>query len=222
MINKIGWLTLIIMVSITGIIFAGTTQLPQTGQTTCYDSAGTAIPCAGTGQDGDLRVGIVWPNPRFAIIYCNSTGPCSDQGSDCDGDALTDIIKDNLTGLIWSRDVNLPAVSQDAGARTWQQSLDYIKVLNLCGYTDWHMPTIVELESLVTEAQDNSADWLTTQGFTNWPVNFTSNNTYWSSTTRIGYLNDYGSAWIIRIKNGDVTNSTKTRSNYLWPVRSGQ
>src|SRR5437773_1945670 len=31
--------------------------LPATGQTTCWDSSGNVIPCAGTGHDGDLRKG---------------------------------------------------------------------------------------------------------------------------------------------------------------------
>src|SRR5205807_8105213 len=32
-------------------------ELPATGQTTCWDSNGNVIPCAGTGQDGELRKG---------------------------------------------------------------------------------------------------------------------------------------------------------------------
>src|SRR5207247_8756546 len=31
--------------------------LPATGQTTCWDSSRNVIPCAGTGQDGELRKG---------------------------------------------------------------------------------------------------------------------------------------------------------------------
>ena len=31
--------------------------LPATGQTTCWDTTGSAIPCAGTGQDGDFGEG---------------------------------------------------------------------------------------------------------------------------------------------------------------------
>ena len=31
-------------------------KFPATGQTTCFDSAG-AIPCAGTGEDGEVRAG---------------------------------------------------------------------------------------------------------------------------------------------------------------------
>src|SRR5262245_52435010 len=30
---------------------------PATGQTTCWNHAGVAMPCAGTGQDGDIEAG---------------------------------------------------------------------------------------------------------------------------------------------------------------------
>jgi hypothetical protein len=41
--------------------------LPQTGQTTCYNTEGNVIPCAGSGQDGDIRAGVPWPDPRFTV-----------------------------------------------------------------------------------------------------------------------------------------------------------
>jgi len=61
--------------------FAGTINLPKTGQTICYDTSGNVISCAGTGQDGEIQAGVAWPEPRFA-----------DNG---DG-----TITDNLTGLM--------------------------------------------------------------------------------------------------------------------------
>jgi hypothetical protein len=39
----------------------GGAGVPKTGQTTCYDAGGTVISCAGTGQDGDLQLGVAWP-----------------------------------------------------------------------------------------------------------------------------------------------------------------
>ncbi|MBI5194449.1 MAG: hypothetical protein HZA08_13570 [Nitrospirae bacterium] len=45
---------------------AGTVDLPKTGQTTCYDSFGAVIACAGTGQDGDIQAG-VWPGPVLVL-----------------------------------------------------------------------------------------------------------------------------------------------------------
>ena len=62
------FLTLIILFIIPAITYSATIQLPQTGQTKCYDiydTAGTEITCAGTGQDGEIRAGVSWPSPRF-------------------------------------------------------------------------------------------------------------------------------------------------------------
>jgi len=44
------------------MVYAGTIQLRQTGQTTCYDPSGYVIPCAGTGQDADMQAGVAYAN----------------------------------------------------------------------------------------------------------------------------------------------------------------
>jgi hypothetical protein len=68
--------------------FAGSVQSPQTGQTVCYNSGGTPIECPGTGQDGNFRAGVAWPEPRLTE----------------NGDQA---VTDNLTGLIWAKDGNV-------------------------------------------------------------------------------------------------------------------
>jgi len=113
--------------------FAGSVQLPQTGQKTCYDINGVVILCPGTGQDGDIQAGVAWPNPRFID---NSDGTVTDQ----------------LTGLMWTQDGNAPgpAVCSPAITKTWQGALDYVACLNTnayLGYTDWRLPNVNELES---------------------------------------------------------------------------
>jgi hypothetical protein len=141
-----------------GVALAGTVSLPQTGQTTCYNYLGTIIPCAGTGQDGELQAGVAWPNPRFTVS----------------GDCVTD----NLTGLMWAKNANLTNEG-----KTWPDSLDYVASLNsgsgLCGYKGWRLPNVIELESLVHADQSNPATWLNTQGFTNVQSDY-----YWSSSTQ--------------------------------------
>jgi hypothetical protein len=69
-------------------------QLPQTGQTSCYDSAGTLLlSCAGTGQDGDIQAGKAWPFQRFTDNSITTAGDLT--------------VTDKLTGLIWAKDANL-------------------------------------------------------------------------------------------------------------------
>jgi hypothetical protein len=56
----------------------------KTGQTTCWNSDGVVIDCAGTGQDGELRRG----EPRAYVDNFDGT------------------IKDNRTALTWEKLTN--------------------------------------------------------------------------------------------------------------------
>ena len=173
---------------------AGAVDLPRTGQTTCYNTAGAVIPCAGTGQDGDIQEGVPWPTPRFTV----GTG------------VEADCVIDNLTGLIWTRNANLPGTY-----KTWYQAMDYANNLTLCGYSDWRLPNVNELESLTNAGQSNSATWLNTQGFSNVQSNY-----YWSSTT-YAYYTVY--AWIVSMWGGGMGSNGKSgNGSYVWPVRAGQ
>jgi hypothetical protein len=171
----------------TGIAVAGTIQLPKTGQTICYDESGNVIPCSGTGQDGEIRAGLAWPEPRFTV------------NGDC--------VIDNLTGLMWSRDGNLPAAP-----KTWYDATDYVNNLTLCGYSDWRLPNIVELESLLNAEKPNTATWLNTQGFTNVQASY-----YWSSTT---FAWKTENVWVMNLYEGYLYFFYKDGSNgYVFPTR---
>ncbi len=168
----------------------GTIDLPKTGQTKCYDGVGAEISCAGTGQDGNIRAGIDWPSPRFSV------------GTDC--------VTDNLTGLMWSRDANLPGKPVN-----WADALAYVDGLDLCGYTDWRLPNINEIESL-SYAQGDGRVWLESKGFTNVLRAYPD---YWSSTTA-AYQPDR--AWAGDISgNGLPLTLPKENDLYglVWPVR---
>jgi hypothetical protein len=77
----------------------------KSGQTTCFDWDGSPVSCAGTGQDGELRLGVTWPVPRF-----------SDNG---DG-----TVSDNLTGLIWFQ------VAECFGMKDWHPALYQVASFN--------------------------------------------------------------------------------------------
>jgi hypothetical protein len=144
---------------LTAYAFAGTVELPRTGQTICYDTSGSVIPCPGTGQDGEIQAGVAWPGPRF-----------TDNG---DG-----TITDNLTGLMWTANAN-------HSQKTWQQALDYCNGLTFASYSDWRLSNISELESLINANKDSSITWLNSYGFTNvQSTYYWSSTTYIVNPTR--------------------------------------
>ena len=51
-------IALVFIIFMPVLVLAGTIDLPQTGQTKCYDTSGTEIACAGTGQDGEIQAGV--------------------------------------------------------------------------------------------------------------------------------------------------------------------
>lgn len=50
-------------------------QRVKTGQTLCYNPAGTVIACAGTGQDGELLKGLAMSSPTTATARSPTTAP---------------------------------------------------------------------------------------------------------------------------------------------------
>jgi hypothetical protein len=95
-------------------------KLPDTGQTTCYDSAGTVIACSGTRQDGAYTL-----NPPSYTDNGNGT------------------ITDNVTGLVWQK-------QDDGTTRTGDAADTYCSgnAAGLPG-TGWRLPTDFELVTIV-------------------------------------------------------------------------
>lgn len=173
---------------------SGTPQvvsIPKTGQTISYFA----------GDDGDLQKGVTWPNPRF------STNP--------DG-----TIKDNLTQLIWSADANTPGPSacNPTGIKNWPDAFNYVACLNsnaYLGHSDWRIPNMNELMSLVNRGYGYQGPWLESQGFINVPM-----YTYFlSSDTPLGNI-AMNRLWD---SGGNGIGGWKYGANgYIWPVRGGQ
>ena len=168
---------------------AGLVNLPRTGQTDSYAA----------GDDGDLQMGVLWPVPRFA------------QNSD-------NTVTDTLTGLIWTQDANAPgpvACANTAEEMTWTEALDHVACLNAetyLGFDDWRLPNAYELASLFHAGMDNSADWLTDEGFANVYA-----SRYWTSTT-YGPKSPDDTAWIVEGR-GLMQGVDKRHDGRVWPVR---
>jgi hypothetical protein len=182
-----------------GCIF--TFNLPDTGQTMCYQSVSPygEISCAGTGQDGAYDI-----NPMSFTVIGSSN----------------DMVQDNNTGLIWQRqdDGNFYNWFQASG--TYQEnynpsSQDVCGELTTGGYSDWRLPTKKELMSIVDYSIPYPSPTINPI-FTN-----TKQSYYWSSTTYAG--NPY-SAWRVYFGYVGVDNYYKSyyRSMYVRCVRGGQ
>lgn len=182
-------------------------MLAKTGQTSCYNEAGTSINCNGTGQDGETQLGVSWPATRF-----------SNNGDGSITDNLSQVMWVANTNLIKSRNPELLASINDDGDITWSAGLDYVKLLNnesYLGYNDWRLPNVVELQSLLN-AQEENESWLTSQGFSNIGSGISILANFWSSTSYPAFSN----AWGINLLTGDTPALDKTiRDSFVWPVR---
>ncbi len=177
----------------TGALAALPAPVEKTGQTTSYE----------TRDDGDLKKGVTWPNPRFT--------------DNADG-----TVTDNLTGLIWLKNANCPN-----GTKIWSESLTFANSLydgwtgdgseGDCGLSDgssagdWRLPNVKELQSLIDFGEYSPA---LPSGH---PFTGVQSNDYWSSTT---YTSDTYSAWSVYVGSGYVVYNDKDYSYYVWPVRS--
>ena len=67
MIRKVLLIVGIFILMSSPAVFAAVADLPRTGQTGCYNTAGDVVNCIteGAGQDGAVQKGVPWPSPRF-------------------------------------------------------------------------------------------------------------------------------------------------------------
>jgi hypothetical protein len=208
MIGKILALVLILLcLAAQSSYAAGLILLPRTGQTKCYSAgesptAGSGlkggtqseIPCAGTGQDGEIQAGVAWPEPRFTV---------DEYGC----------ITDHLTGLMWLVNIYIaPELPWDAAIDTVTHLIDaYVP----CGYSDWRAPNVVELASLQSFGVEDNGAWLGAHGF----VFPSGAGRMWSSTTNAASTDEALAAGLA--SDMDVTNHSKSNTDFrvLWAVR---
>jgi len=161
--------------------------LPATGQTVCYDASGGVTSCAGptcAGQDASYKAGC----------------PTRDRFED-NGDGT---VTDTCTGLMWQK--------QTAPAPyNWESALRYCEGLELAGYTDWRLPNIRELHSIVDYGRLGPAADPKFQTLSDW---------YRSSSTVI--QSDFRNySWIIHFGNGYLANESKFNAYRVRAVRGG-
>lgn len=164
----------------------------QTGQVCCYDAGGYEIPCTGTGHDAEFKKGISWPENRFVV--------------------QSETVLDTLTGLTWSRDVNLTEFPV-----TWEEAFEFVQKMNddlPFGMDLWRLPNLKELRSLISHQQKKPA---LPEGH---PFHNVFLGWYWTSTSAA--INP-AYAWYLQMEGARMFYGRKDEYHLLWPVsgRSG-
>ena len=160
-------------------------DIPQTGQIDSY----------ATGDDGDLQMGIAWPDPRFTD---NEDGT----------------VTDNLTGLIWMINANYFEPTNWGSACNACMSLadDGLEITDGSQTGDWRLPNIRELLSLIDYSN------VSTALPNNHPFINVQHRTYWTST--MSY--DGSRVWVVDLAYGNSsTLQTFEIYNITWCVRGG-
>lgn len=151
------------------------------------------------GDDGSIRMG--WHD-----IYTNADGTWNGttRFSNISGG---NIVKDNLTGLMWLRNANT------WGLINWNTAIDNCNSLSFSGFDDWRLPNVQELMTLKDYKNSNPA-LPTGHPFLN-----VVNDYYWTSTT---YILDTAQAWVSGFAVGIIERDLKTATYTVIPVRGGK
>ncbi len=164
--------------------------LPKTGQSIIYE----------TGDDGDIHAG--WWKGLVLALNRNRFVVKTIGGDD--------VVVDRATGLTWARDGN-EAGCYSGGVLNWVNCLSWARGLDFAGFTDWRLPNILELGSIIDYAR-----WLAPTiyiVFTN-----TSSNDYFTSTT-FGITT--ANAFQIAFNSAVISFTLKSASRRLRCVRGG-
>jgi len=107
---------------------------------------------------------------------------------------------DPKTNLMWQLDHNPDQMD-------WDESIEYCSNLNYAGFSDWKLPSIPDLFTIIDFSKGNPACY----------IKDTKSSSYWSSTTYAGNTSD---AWRVYFGNGDVGDAGRSSTCYCRAVRS--
>ncbi|KPA16471.1 secreted protein containing DUF1566 [Candidatus Magnetomorum sp. HK-1] len=184
--------------------------IPDSGQTKCYNNS-KEISCPQPGEDFYGQDGNYIINPP-------SYTKLDEKGNPLPDDAPSWVmIKDNVTGLIWEKKTQDDSISDKYNRYTWSEAkYDFIETLNrnkFGGASDWRLPTIYELGSIVNL---NSGYLIPNDKY----FYNTISNIYWSSTTCFGF--QCAGACTINFKSSIFGNcECRSYSYYAYAVRGG-
>jgi len=179
-------------------------QTLESGQAVCRDASDSETPCAGTGQDGERRDGL----SRSFVDNGDGT--------------VTDLI----TGLMWEKLSDDGSIHDRDVTYTWQQAVaSKVAVLNssaFAGHSDWRLPNVNELLSLVAYGQTAPAvdEFFNSSCTTSCMVTVcscTKSAGYWSSTPA---QSPAGSSWLVNFELGGAATALRSAAKAVRGVRT--
>lgn len=118
-----------------------------------------------------------------------------------------EVVTDDQSGLMWQDNSDTASKKMN-----WSSAIGYCEDLELGGHTDWRLPNLRELKSVVDRSRYMPA--------INPVFMYKVSDWYWSSTT---YANGTNGAWLVHFGSGDDSyNGNKDDSYYVRCVRGGQ
>lgn len=209
----------------------------DTGMLQCVVNNRFTLACSGTGQDGEWGRDVSRSTPKdghagFAFLKVCHSGALAGSGSCPVNPALGNgpdawgCTQDKVTGLIWE------VKTADGGLRNWDRAytnfgdggqgdaselVAQVNAQGLCGATDWTLPTVRELQSLVQHGVADPGPTIDLKWFPN-TAGGDNNSMYW---TRDGSMIDTSHAWLIKFNRGEaVVSNPRYYKNRVRLVRA--
>lgn len=164
--------------------------LPKTGQETQYEYK----------DDGTVEAGW-WKGLKVADNKTRFIAKTINQ---------EDVVIDLATGLMWTAS-GTAVGCYNGNLVHWAVAIEYCRTLTFAGFTDWRLPNIRELLSIIGYNLNSPA--IKQPPFAN-----TYNTVYWTSTTRVA---DIDQSWAVDFEDGYSRWRVKTSSYRLRAVRGG-
>lgn len=215
-------------------------QLLRTGQAECWDSFDMSVPCATTGQDGevkaglsrayhdnddgtisDLRTGLMWEK-KSDDDTLHDWDNCYAWWGTCSGDGMTTCGRDaDCAGAGGTCDAtDCQGMLNPLTVFEW---VDELNAASFAGHADWRLPNVNELHSLVDYGAtglliDVVFNTACAPACTVLTCSCTPAGPFWSSTT---YGDDPTLAWEVLSDLGFVVIDAKAAPVFVRAVRGG-
>jgi hypothetical protein len=197
--------------ALSGEPLSGQAHRLKTGQTQCWSGFSSApIPCAGSGRDGEHQKGL-------DRLYADN------------GDGT---ITDVKTGLMWEKLADDGSIHDAENNFTWGDAYAYkvagLNAIAFAGYTDWRLPNVNELQSLLDYAAGYPAVSPALQtgcvpGCTvltcscAWKIGYT-HGIFWTSTT---FQSAPFYVWTVAVYDGSIGYTARNEVRHVRAVRGG-